>query len=160
VLLLPPTLRTPQPDDYAAVASWIPDAKACIRWAGPLVPFPFTAAELPQLLAVSESESYCLVTSDEVPCGFGQHFIVEQGEVHLGRIIVSSAARGKGLGRELCRRLMSRAIQATAANTVTLRVYRDNLAALHLYSSLGFMPVESRSDEEVLFMAQRSKPPR
>jgi [ribosomal protein S18]-alanine N-acetyltransferase len=54
---------------------------------------------------------------------------------------------------------MTRAIQATAANTTTLRVYRDNLAALHLYSSLGFMPVESRSDEEVLFMAQQFKLP-
>ncbi len=150
------TLRTPQPVDYSAIASWIPDAKACIRWAGPLVPFPFTTAELETLLSVARGESYCLAKAGNAPYGFGQHFVVEQGLVHLGRIIVSPAARGKGLGRELCRQLIARAIQATGASAVTLRVYRDNPTALHLYSGLGFIPVELRSTEEVLFMELRA----
>jgi [ribosomal protein S18]-alanine N-acetyltransferase len=146
-------LRTPQPDDYAVIASWVPDAHACIRWAGPRVPFPFAAAELQQLLSVAQGESHCLGEAGAAPFGFGQHFVVEPGAVHLGRIIVSPAARGKGLGRELCRQLISRALQATGAGTVTLRVYRDNPAALRLYVSLGFVPVEPRSTEDVLFMA-------
>jgi [ribosomal protein S18]-alanine N-acetyltransferase len=152
------TLRNPQPDDYLVIASWVPDAQACIRWAGPLVPFPFAAAELQRLLTVSNGESYCLADSGAEPCGFGQHFVVEDGAVHLGRIIVSPAARGKGLGRELCQQLIARAVQATGATAVTLRVYRDNAAALHLYSSLGFMPVAAKSSEEVLFMAHRANP--
>ena len=152
------TLRMPQPDDYVAIAAWVPDAKACIRWAGPLVPFPVAAAELRHLLTVPNGESYCLVAPGSSPFGFGQHFVVEQGSVHLGRIIVCPTARGKGIGRELCRQLMSRALKATAAGAITLRVYRDNPAALHLYSSLGFIPVESRSTEEVLFMEQRANP--
>lgn len=117
------------------------------------MPFPFAAVELHRLLTIPNGESYCLLDSGSEPWGFGQHFVVEDGAVHLGRIIVAPAARGKGLGRELCRQLIARAIQATAANTVTLRVYRENAAALHWYASLGFVPVEPRSSEEVLFMA-------
>ena len=75
------TLRMPQPDDYAAIATWVSDANACIRWAGPLVPFPFAVAELQQLLTVSNGESYCLVAPGTSPFGFGQHFIVESNGV-------------------------------------------------------------------------------
>lgn len=149
-------LRTPLPVDYLAIASWIPDAKACIRWAGPLLSFPFAAAELEARLSVARGESYCLAEGGNTPYGFGQHFVVEQGLVHLGRIIVSPAVRGKGLGRELCRQLIARATQATGASAVTLRVYRDNPTALHLYLGLGFIPVELRSTEDVLFMELRT----
>jgi ribosomal protein S18 acetylase RimI-like enzyme len=140
-----------QPADYNTIASWIPDAAACLRWAGPRLAFPFSAAELPALLTVAGGESYCLSDGEE-PCGFGQHWVVTPGAVHLGRIILSPAARGKGLGRVLCRQLATKAVQSTGANTVTLRVYHDNTVALALYASLGFTPVEPESDEEVLFM--------
>jgi ribosomal protein S18 acetylase RimI-like enzyme len=52
----------------------------------------------------------------------------------------------------LCRQLATKAVQSTGASTVTLRVYRDNAAALALYASLGFTRVESDSDGDVLFM--------
>jgi ribosomal protein S18 acetylase RimI-like enzyme len=47
---------------------------------------------------------------------------------------------------------VTKAVQSTGANTVTLRVYRDNTVAVALYASLGFMPVESESDEDLFFM--------
>jgi ribosomal protein S18 acetylase RimI-like enzyme len=140
-----------QPADYDAIASWIPDAAACLRWAGPRLRFPFSAAELPALLTVAGGESYCLFDGTET-CGFGQHWVLTPGAVHLGRIILSPSTRGKGLGRVLCRQLATKAVQSTGAHTVTLRVYRDNAAALALYASLGFTPVESDSDGDVLFM--------
>jgi len=34
-------------------------------------------------------------------------------------------------------------------------VYRDNAVALALYVDLGFMALESESDEEVLFMKRQ-----
>jgi ribosomal-protein-alanine N-acetyltransferase len=60
--------------------------------------------------------------------------------------------RGQGLGRVLCQQLAAKAIHNTGAHTVTLRVYRDNAVAVALYASLGFTPVESESDEDLLFM--------
>lgn len=151
-------LRIPEPADYPAIASWIPDAPSCARWAGPRVPFPFSAAELPSLLAVDGAVSYCLVGEATGPLGFGQHWELTPGAVHLGRIVVSPATRGQGLGRRLCQLLIIQAVHATGVTAVTLRVYRDNAAAFALYCSLGFTPVEPASTEEVWFMRAQAHP--
>jgi ribosomal protein S18 acetylase RimI-like enzyme len=151
-----PTLRSLQPTDYEAIASWVPDSAACLRWAGPRLAFPFSAADLPALLTVSNGESYCFVEG-AIPLGFGQHWVLTPGAVHLGRIILSPAVRGKGLGRVLCEQLAAKAIQSTHATSVTLRVYRDNTAAVALYTSLGFTPVESECGQDVLFMRAQWK---
>ena len=65
---------------------------------------------------------------------------------------MSPEARGQGFGRALCRQLISRAVEVADANALTLMVYRDNVVALGLYQSLGFVPVDSRSTVESLFM--------
>ena len=145
-------LRRPIEADYEAVASWIPDSKSCARWAGPRVPFPFFAPELPTLLAVPDSESYCLSDGDSPALGFGQLWLRDGDAVRLMRIIVSPAVRGQGFGRELCRQLIARAVDVVGASAVTLAVYRDNVPALSLYRSLGFMPVDARSTDESIFM--------
>lgn len=146
-------LRAPVPADFVALASWIPDAEACARWAGPRVPFPFVPTTLPALLEVADRHSYFLADDTGSPVGFGQHWILTPGGVHLGRIIVSPLERGRGLGRVLCELLIDRAVSTTGASTLTLRVYRDNTAALSLYTSLGFIPIETESTEAVLFMS-------
>ena len=100
-------------------------------------------------------EAVCLLlTSATIAIGFALVFsakargfpelgrdLADGRVVHLGRIIVSPAQRGRGKGRELCERLVARAVQATGAGAVTLRVYRDNETALGLYLRLGFRPV-------------------
>ena len=145
-------LHPPRTIDYEAIASWITDAAACARWAGPRVPFPFSASELPRLLSIDGIESYCLVDGLSDICGFGQFWIASPGAVHLGRIIVSPAKRGKGCGRMLCQQLIEKAVRKTGASETTLRVYRDNSAALSLYVDLGFLVDDSKSTEDVLFM--------
>jgi ribosomal protein S18 acetylase RimI-like enzyme len=145
-------LSPPGPDDYLSIASWITDAAACIRWAGPRVPFPFSATELPRLLAIDGIHRYFLVDESTDTCGFGQFWITTPVAVHLGRIIVSPAKRGQGYGRKLCQQLIQKAVVHTGANEVSLRVYRDNSAALSLYRSLSFVVDDRRSTDEVLFM--------
>ncbi len=147
------TLRTPEKADYKAIAAWISDKKACSRWAGPSVPFPFAAANLPELLAVEGGSSYCLSDSNNRCVGFGQFWPGKHGAVHIGRIIISPEARGKGAGRLLCEKLIAQARQSTGASTVTLLVYLDNHAARSLYSSLGFLVIESESTHDLLFMS-------
>lgn len=87
--------------------------------------------------------------------GFGQYWLTAPGTAHLGRIIVSPQARGRGLGRVLMQLLGAEALRAPGVQRLTLRVYRDNIAAVALYRDLGFQPVEHASTPELLFM-QRS----
>lgn len=146
-------LRNPELDDYASIASWIPDAVACARWAGPRMSYPFASCDLPDLLHMPEGSSRVLGTGDSrQPLGFGQYWISREGEVHLGRIIVAPAQRGRGLGKRMCRLLMEEAVADTGAKAVTLRVYRDNPSARAVYVALGFAPVEVESDAQLLFM--------
>jgi [ribosomal protein S18]-alanine N-acetyltransferase len=144
-------LRPPEPKDYDIIASWIPDAKACLRWAGPRLAFPFAAADLPALLAVPDTESFTLTDGSPVTLGFGQLWLRDGDAMRLMRIIVAPQLRGLGVGRELCRLLIEHA-RVAGAPAVTLAVYRDNEAALDLYRGLGFEAVESRSSPESLHM--------
>lgn len=145
-------LRPALVTDYAVIASWINDAKACARWAGPQLPYPFFTADLPSLLAKPQAQDLVLVDANQAIVGFAQFWRRDEQRVHLGRIIVSPTTRGLGYGRLLCEQLMQRAIAATGLPVVSLRVYRDNPAALHLYRQLGFVAVESDSNAEVLAM--------
>ena len=149
----PLRLRSARHADYASIAGWIPDAPSCLRWAGPRLTFPFVLADFPEQLAIpGDGDSYCLAGCDDAPCGFGQHWVATPGMVHLGRLIVAPALRGAGLGRLLCEQLIEAAVAATLAAAVTLRVYKDNQAAMALYRGLGFEEVPGESTEEVLFM--------
>ena len=145
------TLREAQSSDYAVIAGWLPDASATLRWAGPKVHFPFTSAELEEQVQVAGGGSYVLVNHLN-SVAFGQFWILAPGAVHLGRLIVGPGHRRRGFGRELCSQLISVAVGSTGARAVSLRVYRDNLVARNLYSSLGFQEVPAESDDQILFL--------
>jgi ribosomal protein S18 acetylase RimI-like enzyme len=52
--------------------------------------------------------------------------------------------------------LCAEAVRHTDAVQLTLKVYRDNLAAVALYRELGFVDIEDASTPELLFMARRT----
>lgn len=73
----------------------------------------------------------------------------------IARVIVAPDMRGIGLGRTLCQLLLAKAADHPRAEILTLGVYRDNAAAISLYSSLGFVEAPPHPRPEVLSM-QRS----
>ncbi|MFC5523380.1 GNAT family N-acetyltransferase [Polaromonas jejuensis] len=147
-------MRAPVAADYVTLASWIPDAASCLRWAGPKLSFPFTPAQLAEQLSSSAPNAHSIVMSlgHGEALGFAQFWVRQAGTVHLGRIIVAPTARGQGLGLALCRLLMAEASRSRPVQAFTLRVYRDNPAALDIYTGLGFAVVPGLSDDKVLAM--------
>lgn len=146
-------LRTPVGSDYKNVATWSSSAEACLRWAGPRLPFPFDAIDLEHHLEIPGGGwSHVLAFGTQPPIGFSQHWITGPGAVHLGRIIVAPAMRGGGIGRVLVEQTIERASRESALKFITLRVYRDNEAALRLYQSLKFVEEPALSTDEVAFM--------
>jgi ribosomal-protein-alanine N-acetyltransferase len=150
---VPLELRTPTRADYEVLATWITDAQACLRWAGPRVPFPFAAADLEaHLVTPHGGGSHVLAHGQGAPVAFSQHWQAVAGAVHLGRLIVAPASRGGGVGRLLVQKTISLASRRFGVGIVTLRVYRDNTTALGLYRSLQFAEDPSSSDDETAFM--------
>lgn len=146
------SIRLPVAADYLVIASWIADAAACARWAGPQLAYPFDPAQLPQLLQVAPGASYVLCQEDAEILGFGQYRLREPGVAHLCRIAIAPQARGRGLGKQLCSLLLEEAVRSHGVGAASLRVYRDNPAARAIYAGLGFVEVEAESTAEVLWI--------
>ena len=147
-----PFLRSPIPSDYAAIASWIPDATACARWAGPQMRYPFLPAELPELLASENASSYAMVDAASGMLGFGQLVRQQRSVLRLSRIIIAPHRRGLGLGASMCRLLLAQATSYLEVELVTLGVYRDNSPAIALYSRLGFAERTLHPGPEIMAM--------
>ncbi|CAH0222225.1 GNAT family N-acetyltransferase [Stenotrophomonas lactitubi] len=143
------------PSHFAVIAGWLDSPEATQRWAGPGVPFPLPADAFAAALALSARPGWTLLDADGACVGFGQYWQMASGSTHLGRIIVSPQARGRGLGRVLMTALCAEAVRRTDAVQLTLKVYRDNQAAVALYCDLGFVASEDASTPELLFMACR-----
>lgn len=154
--VMSPHLHPVQPSNYAAVASWPESAEATQRWAGPGVPFPLPPERFAQVLELALRPGWALLDEQGACVGFGQFWTTDAGTAHLGRIIVSPSARGRGLGRLLMQSLSTQALREDGIQRLTLRVYRDNTAAATLYRDLGFQQVEASSTPELLFMQRTS----
>jgi ribosomal-protein-alanine N-acetyltransferase len=147
-----PNLRIVQPLHYATIADWLDSAEATQRWAGPGVPFPLSPERFAQVLELAVRPGWAMLDEKDLCVGFGQYWMTDTGTAHLGRIIVSPLARGRGLGRLLMQALSAQAQREDGIQRLTLRVYRDNTAAVALYRDLGFQQIEASSTPELLFM--------
>jgi RimJ/RimL family protein N-acetyltransferase len=150
------TLRSAEAKDFIAIASWVPDAQACQRWAGPNLEFPFAAGSLPSLLGATPDNSFCLVDITTDVVGFGQISSRAPSTVHLARIIVAPDSRGLGIGHVPCDRLIEKARQSFGASAFTLRVYPDNAPAIAVYTRLGFVAVGTDQSSGIVLMEMKA----
>ncbi len=112
--------------DLETVLTWVTTAAALQMWAGPKVTFPPLLEQTWLEIGASEKNTFALLDANEHVCGFGQLLLREPGCVHLARIIVSPAERGKGLGRLLVTELIRAGSELHHPLMFTLNVYKDN----------------------------------
>lgn len=98
-------------------------------------PHPWSASMFAQELANDFSELELLLVDDH-PVGFVVYWLVAD-EVHLLNVVVDAAARGRGHGERLVRRVISVA-EEMGAEQVCLEVRVGNGAAIRLYERIGF----------------------
>jgi len=153
--------RTATHADLRVIITWIPDANACRRWAGPAVKFPLTPASLSQDIIFSPDNSYCLEEKGH-RVGFGQLIPKSEQRLHAARIIVAPPERGRGFGRKLCQSLIDRAAELKYP-CLSLNVYKDNPTAIQLYQSLGFEALERPEKDslphDICYMEKRLSSP-
>lgn len=131
-----------QPFDETRLAelmSWFPDEGACRIWGGPGFRFPFTPATFRQDAKVDSLATWSLVDSDASFVGFGQYYL-RVGRCHLGRLAITPAMRGHGIGSKLVHELCRKGAAELGIDSFSLFVMPGNERALRLYARLGFQP--------------------
>ncbi|WP_168201489.1 GNAT family N-acetyltransferase [Kushneria phosphatilytica] len=123
--------------DIEKVIDWIDSPRALEYWAGPGLSWPLERRQLWREIDGASLSSWCLVESGHL-LAFGQFSPKSHRRCHLARILVAPNQRGRGVGEELCRRLIHEAQARMGAQRITLNVYHDNHAARRLYHRLGF----------------------
>ena len=69
----------------------------------------------------------------------GHILIRKNGEsVLLGSVVIDSAERGRGLGKEMLKEAVKFSLEKLTAKEITIGVFEENRGALCLYKSLGF----------------------
>ncbi len=92
-----------------------------------------------QLKGSLESPEYLFVVAEEQGrvIGYGGLLkVLDEGDIT--NIVVEEAYRGRGIGRQLVKALLSEG-KRCGLNAFTLEVRAGNAAAIHLYESLGFV---------------------
>jgi len=153
-MIMTERLQPVQSLHYASIASWLDSVVSTRRWAGPGVAFPLAPDCLAHALQLEARPGWVLLDAHDNCLGFGQYWLTDADTAHLGRIIVSPQARGRGLGRVLVQSLSGQALKEGRVRRLTLRVYRDNVAAIARYRTLGFVASKRDATAELLFMAR------
>lgn len=101
--------------------------------------WPVTPEQLAAAIA-QRSDSSVVVEGDEV-LAFANFYQWEQGGVcSLGNVLVSPAARGRGVARFLVEQMIEVARQRHQAREMKVSCFNHNTAGLLLYPQLGFLP--------------------
>lgn len=135
------TLRPAILEDLKVIVSWIENPEMLKLWGGSLLTYPPDPQKTWNEIQASSKDTFSLIDPTGNVLGFAQTFLKEPKAVHFGRIIVSPAMRGMGLGRRLLKQLIKLVLSKYEAERITLNVYRDNIPAYNLYKSLGFVVV-------------------
>jgi ribosomal-protein-alanine N-acetyltransferase len=86
---------------------------------------------------IKNPQAHYFVAIDGEVLGFAGYWTLID-EAHVTTIAVQPEARGKGIGRALMQRIFDDAA-AHGMTCATLEVRSSNVAAIHLYESLGFL---------------------
>jgi ribosomal protein S18 acetylase RimI-like enzyme len=125
----------------ATVADWPASLPEVTMWCGARE-FPVPARTIRAWQDEADVRAHVLVEGHTL-LGYGElWFDPAENEVELARIIVSPHARGRGVGRELVRGLLARALEAGFPD-VFMRVHPDNARALRCYQGAGFELVDA-----------------
>lgn len=143
---LPATLVPATDDHVRALMPWFPDRRSCAIWGGPQFRHPFSEATFFEDACVRKLPSYVLLDAEGQVQAFGQYYL-RAGRCHLGRLVVSPARRGQGIGARLVRGLVDLGTQRLGVAECSLFVVPDNAPAIGLYERLGFVPAEYPEDD-------------
>jgi ribosomal protein S18 acetylase RimI-like enzyme len=148
-------LQTATLQDLQTVLTWIETPEQLKRWGGPLLTWPPQAGLTWRQIEADTHQVFALVSDAGDLAGLGQTLRREENAVHLGRIILSPALRGKGVGLVLMQNLIDKGRELYHPQYFSLYVYNNNLPAVRLYRSMGFTVTETYEEDDSCRMELR-----
>jgi len=148
-------LRPATLEDLQSVLTWIETPEQLKRWGGPLLTWPPQAGQTWRQIEADTHKVFALIGENGEMAGLGQTLRREENAVHLGRIILSPALRGKGVGRVLMEKLIETGKEQYHPQYFSLYVYNDNVPAVRLYRSMGFVVIETYEEDDSCRMELR-----
>ena len=145
--------------DLIGVFRWFNSEKAVLYWAGPGITFPLQIKRFKTDAKFEKSQSYVLKQGRTL-LAFGQIYN-RLDHCHLGRLVVSPAFRGQGVGRKLVELLLEEGQRILGLSEGSLFVLSDNQAAMKMYQNMGFVETqypESIPLENCLYLTKTEKP--
>lgn len=115
----------------------------------PKATFPLTPSQLQD--SIAQRADSTVVELDGEVVAFANFYRWEAGgSCSVGNVVVSPAARGRGVGHYLVERMKELAFSKYEAAEVAISCFNQNVPGLLLYWKLGFQPysVEERTDKK------------
>jgi RimJ/RimL family protein N-acetyltransferase len=107
----------------------------------------FRYYERRQITIISQHLVTCILTEDQKPVGYG-HLDVENNKVWLGIALIDSSC-GQGYGKRIMKYLIDFAL-TKRLSTINLTVDKNNIVAISLYKSFGFIVLDEINEKSVL----------
>lgn len=129
------------------LVDWLPTKRAVAEFGGVHLTHPITTEQLfspPSTEAAPAGRRVYSASSRELGMlvGHGALFGIDDKAKHcrLAHVLIAPMFRGEGLGRELVALLCTAAFDILRMDSVSLRVFEHNEAAVACYGGVGFLP--------------------
>jgi RimJ/RimL family protein N-acetyltransferase len=135
MIRLEPFQRSP----YRKLISWIENAELLMQFAGPMLHFPLTEAQLDESLADQKRLPYTVIenASDDM-VGYGEIYRSRES-AFLGRLFIEEGHRGRGYGLQMVKRLIEISFLELDEPKAELNVFEWNVHAISCYKKAGFI---------------------
>ncbi|PJN87842.1 GNAT family N-acetyltransferase [Bacillus sp. mrc49] len=134
--------------DIEQLINWIPSAEFALQWGGPAFQYPLTEEQLEKYLEQAnkeDSDTYIYkVIDQDLQKVIGHISLGKVDRVHrsarVGKVLVGSPeVRGKGIGFEMMKAILTIAFEELKLHKVTLGVFDFNTSAIRCYENAGFV---------------------
>lgn len=134
--------------DFDTFKSWIKSEEQLIQFAGPIFSYPISNKQLVNYINSTDKKPYKVVlTATKTTIGHCE-LNFENGHHRLSRILIADPTqRGKKLGEQIVRKMVSLFFEDKDIKLVDLNVFDWNKGAIACYQKVGFQINKSNSSQ-------------
>jgi len=135
-------------NDIPQLMAWTDTPEFLFQWAGSSLKYPLTAEELEQYVNKANHKNSDVLIYKVVHIETGKsvgHISLgninrENGTARMCRVLIGDPTmQGKGIGKEMVKKLLTIAFDQLKLHKVSLAVFDFNESAFHLYQKMGFV---------------------